>query len=188
VLVTVSGLPGSGTTTAARLVSTRLGLVHLDGGAVFRQLAVDRGVTLAEFSRFAEAHPEIDVELDRRLGARAREGECVLESRLAGWIATNEGLIAVRVWIGCSDETRAARVARRERISVDEAAALNRAREASEHARYLAFYGIDLSDRSVYDLMLDSGMAPPDELADAIVTAAETRFGGPESGVDGGGW
>jgi CMP/dCMP kinase len=171
-LVTISGLPGSGTSTVARLVAPELGLAHVDGGTIFRQLAADAGRSLADFSRYAERHREIDIELDRRLADRAHRGDVVLESRLAGWIATNEGLTAVRVWIACPDDVRAGRVALRDGVDIADSAAANRARERSERDRYGRYYGIDLDDLSIYDLVLDSGGAAPEELAGEIVAAA----------------
>ena len=49
-LITLSGLPGSGTSTVARAVASRLALDHVDGGTVFRSMASERGLSLAEFA------------------------------------------------------------------------------------------------------------------------------------------
>ena len=173
-LITISGLPGSGTTTVSRLVADALGLDRLPGGEVFRQMAAEAGMTLAEFGVHAQGHPDIDRELDDRLAARAAEGGCVIESRLAGWLATREGLPAVRVWVDCADEVRAARVAARDGTTVAQALVDNAARSELERARYRAVYGIDLDDRSTYDLVLDSTMDPPERLAATIVDRART--------------
>jgi cytidylate kinase len=169
VLVTISGLPGSGTSTVASQVADVLGVPRLDGGTVWRALAAEHGMTVVEFSAYSEADAAVDVELDRRLAEVARAGDVVLESRLAGWIATNEGLAATRVWIDGDEHERARRVGRREGVHPDAALAANRAREASEAARYQAYYGIDLSDLSVYDLVLDSTTARPEDLVAAIL-------------------
>ncbi len=175
-LVTISGLPGSGTSTVAIAVAERLGVPRLDGGTVFRALAAERGMTLAEFGAVAEGDPTIDVELDTRLAEAARAGGVVLESRLAGWIATNEGLTdATRVWIACDDDERARRVGAREGTHPDAARAQNEAREASEAARYEAYYGIDLADLSPYDLVLDSTSMPPDQLVLKVMDVAQRR-------------
>jgi cytidylate kinase len=173
VLVTVSGLPGSGTSTVARAVAEALGVPRLDGGTVFRSLARERGLDLVAFSRLAEADPAIDLALDRRLAQRATEGGVVLESRLAGHIATNEGLFgAVRVWVACDEDERARRVGAREGAGEVAALAANRTREASERSRYRQYYGIDLDDLSVYDLLLDSTTTPPPDLVAQILAAA----------------
>jgi CMP/dCMP kinase len=132
-------------------------------------MAAERHLTLAEFSTMAEADPAYDLELDTRLAERARAGDVVLESRLAGWIATKEGLAAVRVWIACTDAERARRVAEREGGDVEAAIAANRDREASEAARYRALYGIDIGDLSIYDLVLDSTATPPEALVDSVI-------------------
>ena len=160
VLITdLRACPASGTTTRRpglgrqRPLATSTGV---PGGEVFRQLAAEAGMSLAEFGEHAQHHPEIDRELDDRLEARAREGSCVIESRLAGWLATRADLLAVRVWIDCDEEVRAARVAERDGTSLEQAQRDNAERAALEHARYQAVYDIDLDDRIPYDLVLDS--------------------------------
>jgi predicted cytidylate kinase len=172
VLVTVSGLPGSGTSTVARLVATRLGIARVDGGTVFRSMAADRDLDVRAFSVIAEGDPDIDIELDTRLAAIARAGDVVLESRLAAWIAVNERVEATKVWIDGDEDVRARRVAERELIAVAQALEANRVRETSERLRYRALYGIDLQDRSIYDLVVDSTGVSPEELTESIVTAA----------------
>lgn len=172
-LITLSGLPGSGTSTVARQVAARLGIDHLDGGTAFRQMADERGLTLAEFAAIAEGDDAIDRALDDRLLARARQGGVVLESRLAGWLAQRGDVEGLRVWISCDEHERARRVAGREGHEVDAALAANRAREASERTRYLAYYAIDLTDLSGYHLVLDSTAATPDDLVEQIVASAD---------------
>ena len=130
---------------------------------------------LAAFGRHAAAHPEVDVELDARMAARGRRGGVVLEGRLAGWVATREGLPALRVWVDCDVDVRAARVARREGTDPAAAAAANAAREASERDRYLRTYGIDLADTSIYDLVLDSTDADPPSLVARVLSALRAR-------------
>ena len=87
-LITVSGLPGSGKTTVARLISRQLGLRHVYAGDVFRKEAERRGLSLEAFSRLAETDHEIDRALDRGMLDIARQGDVVLEGRLAGFMAT----------------------------------------------------------------------------------------------------
>lgn len=170
--MTISGLPGSGTSTVAHLVASALGLERVDGGAVFRAMAAERGMDVAAFSAVAESDPTIDVDLDRRLSAIARAGNVVLESRLAGWIARNEGVPATRVWLDAGAAERARRVATREGIDAAAALAANQAREASEARRYQLLYGISIADRSIYDLVIDTTDLAPDAIAKSIVAAA----------------
>jgi cytidylate kinase len=168
----MSGLPGSGTSTVARAVATELGLDHLDGGTVFRTVAAEQGLSLTAYAALAEHDEKIDRALDDRLTERARRGDVLLESRLSGWLATRAGLAAQRVWIRCDEVERARRVAEREGQDADAALAHNRRRERSERARYLGYYDIDLTDLTIYDLVLDSTDLGPSELVGAVVSAA----------------
>lgn len=171
-VITISGLPGAGTSTVARVVADAVGLELVVGGTVFRAMAAERALDVAEFSNLAEDDAEIDLALDQRLANRARDDEVVLESRLAAWIVTKEGLDATRVWIDAAEGERALRVAAREGIDVDQALSANQVREASERRRFRSYYGIDLDDRSVYDLVIDSTGNEPAILAKSIVHAA----------------
>jgi cytidylate kinase len=171
VLVTLSGLPGSGTSTVAAATSVALGIEHLDGGTVFRAMASERGLSLAEFSRLAEGDDTVDRALDDRLAARIAAGDVLVESRLAGWLAHRGAHAGVKVWIDCDEVERARRVGARDTHDLGAALEANQQREASERTRYLEYYDIDLTDLSVYDLVLDSTDVGPEELVASIVTA-----------------
>jgi cytidylate kinase len=175
-LITLSGLPGSGTTTSARLVCHDLDLDHVTAGMIFRNLAVERNMTLEEFSKYAEEHPEVDWELDRRMVNRAKDGEVVLEGRLTAWMMERENIEALKVWLTAPEEIRAERVAQREGLTKDQALEANRTREKSERKRYQDIYEIDLTDLSVYDLQIDTHKHEPDEVEEQIVEAATERF------------
>ena len=171
-LLTLSGLPGSGTSTVARRVATELNIDRLDGGSVFRALAEERGVDLAEYARLAEHDESIDRALDDRLTDRALQGAVLLESRLAGWLVHRAAVAGLKVWLACDEVERARRVAEREGRDPNEALVHNQAREASERARYLGYYGIDLTDLSIYDLVLDSTDRTPSSLEAEILATA----------------
>ncbi len=177
-LITLSGLPGSGTTTAARLVCHDLELEHVTAGMIFRNLAVERDMTLSQFSKYAEEHPEVDWELDRRMANKAKAGDVVLEGRLTAWMMEREGLDALKVWLHAPDEVRAARVAQREGLTKAKALKDNTEREASEWSRYMDIYEIDLKDLSIYDLQVDTHENNPDEVAKQIMDAAREHFDG----------
>ena len=90
--------------------------------------------------------------------------------------ATRDHLDALRVWIDCDGRERARRVAGRDGHALEEALAANLEREASERARYLGYYGIDLTDLTIYDLVLDSTATAPEAIVEQVVAAAGARF------------
>lgn len=165
-VVTVGGPPGSGKSTAGRRAAERLGLTFRSAGEVFREEARERGMTLAEFGRYAEEHPEVDRDLDRAMRALARPG-VLIEGRVQGPLLRRAGIPVRSIVVTAREDVRAARLAQRDGQAVGEAGRLMREREASERARYGRSYGIDL-DREPADLVIDSTARTPDEVAEAI--------------------
>jgi len=176
-VVALGGPPGSGKSTAARRVARELGLDYHSAGEVFRAEARARGFDLEAFGRYAEAHPEVDAELDRAMEAFARPG-VLLEGRIQGALCRRRGVPVVVIAITASPAERARRLAGRDHLSVPAAAQAIAVREASERARYLKFYGIDV-DREPADLLVDSTSKGPDEVAQEILGFLKARWGTP---------
>ena len=176
-LITISGLPGSGKTTVARLLSQRLRVPHIYAGDLFRREAVQRGLTLEQFNELAESDHSIDRQLDAKMADYARRGGIVLEGRLAGFVALQERADALKVWLTASDEVRAQRVSQREGKDSATVLQLNGARQRSDAKRYREIYGFDLDDTALYDVVLESDDQGPEELADQILARAAKRFG-----------
>jgi predicted cytidylate kinase len=176
VLVTISGLPGSGKTTVARLVARTLGLEHVYAGNIFRRQAEASGLSLEEYLRRAEQDSSIDRELDRQMEARAATGDAVLEGRLAAFMAERAGVPALKVFLDASEAVRARRISGREGGGAAERLREIQAREASDHRRYLDLYGVDYHDLARYDLVMETDRGTPEEIAQAIVEQARARF------------
>ncbi len=176
-LITISGLPGSGKTTVARLLAQRLGVPHIYAGDLYRKEAEERGLSLEEFNKLSERDQSIDRALDQKMAGYARRGGVVLEGRLAGFVALQEGIDALKVWLTASDAVRARRVAQREGGDWHEVLRLNHDRQGSDAKRYREIYGFDLGNTSIYDLILDSDHQSPETLAEQILARAAERFG-----------
>jgi len=172
-LLTVSGPAGSGKTTFAEGLAEALDYEYVSGGDIFRSLADERGVSLVEFNRMAEEDDQVDRDLDRRLREAARErDDLVLESRLAGWMAGDYA--DLKFWLDAPLSVRTARVADREDKTAPTAREETVERAASEARRYREYYGIDIEDRSVYDLVLNTARWDSGTVIEVALTAVES--------------
>jgi cytidylate kinase len=127
----------------------------------------------------------------------------ILESRLAGWLAGNRADLRiwldapeeVRVErlsdhdvrkggnyvierpeeyvVESSTERTSAEGGLKSLDDEDEIGALMRVREVSEVGRYKSYYGIDLSDRSFYDISLNTARWDADTVLDIVLSAIE---------------
>ncbi|MFC7128423.1 (d)CMP kinase [Haloferax chudinovii] len=172
-LLTVSGPPGSGKSTTAAALAEAFDLEHISGGDIFRELAAERDMTAVEFNKHAEEDDQIDRDLDRRLRDIALDRDDVLlESRLAGWLAGDAA--DLRFWLDAPVDVRAERIADREDKAPDVAREETTTREASEVKRYDAYYDIDITDLSIYDIALNTARWGPDEVTAVCIAAVDS--------------
>jgi cytidylate kinase len=170
-VITIGGLHGTGKSSVADLISKRFGLRRVSAGIIFRQLAEERGLTLEEFSRVAEEEVGIDRLIDDRLKAEAERGNVVIDGQLAGWMAGENA--DLNILLTAEDDTRIRRIADRDCRDYEAALKETKAREASEAERYLEYYGVDLSDISIYDLIVNTELYDLDEVVDIVAAAVE---------------
>jgi len=172
VQITISGLPGSGTSTLVRrLCDSRL-MTALNGGDVFRDEASKRGLSVASFSELCKSEPAVDYALDERLIESMTEsnGPDIIESRLAGWWAYREKIECHRVWIEVDIQERLRRVAKREG---DDLRQLEESiiREKADRQRYLRLYDIDILSMEPYTTVIDSTNLTVNEVVEAVEEA-----------------
>lgn len=174
--ITISGPPGSGKTTVCDLLSERLGLKSIVFGKIFRQLAADRNMSLAEFGALAEKDPSIDKSIDDHILEIARTtDDIILESRLSAHILKKNGIPAFKVYLTATEETRTSRIGEREDKTKAQSMKETIDRQASEAKRYMMYYGIDVTDMSVYDLVLPTDDITPEQVVERIIGTMEGK-------------
>ena len=152
-IITMSGQPGSGKTSVAKEIAEKYDFVIISAGEQFRKMAAERGMSLEEFGRLAESDPSIDLAIDnRQKDLSSQYPRALVEGRLAGRTIDAD----LKIWLKTPLRIRAERIAKREDIPVHRAFDETHARGVCELARYKKYYDIDLTDLSVYDLIIDT--------------------------------
>ena len=171
-IITIGGLAGTGTTTTAELLSEKLNIPYISAGFVFREMAAEhgmaeRGMSVLEFSEFAEGNDDIDKEIDKRQALKAKEAEnLILEGRLSAFFVDNADL---KICLVTPFDVRSQRIANRESKSVEVAKEEIIVREKSEALRYMEIHNIDISNMDVYDLIINTGTFNPEKVSEIII-------------------
>ena len=166
-IITVGGLAGTGTTTTAVDLSEKLNIPYISAGFVFREMAAERGMSVLEFSEFAEGNDDIDKEIDKRQAEKAKSAEnLIVEGRLSAYFVDNADL---RVWLVTPFDVRSKRISDREDKSVEVAKSEIITREKSEALRYIEIHNIDISNMDIYDIIINTGTFNPENVSEIII-------------------
>lgn len=170
--ITVSGLPGSGTTSLSRYLANRHGFEMISAGEVFRQCAKEHNMELAEFGRLAERDPSYDKMIDRRQKEIAESKDnIIVEGRLSGWMVANADL---KIWVFAPIDCRLKRIVFRDQIPDENTAkSITLEREKCEAGRYRSYYDINIEDLSIYHIILNSEKWGVEELGAIVDTSIE---------------
>ena len=184
-IITISGSPGSGKSTVARMVALKLGLRHYSSGDFLREIAEKRGLSLLEISRAAEKDRSIDAELDERTsGLGKNENGFVMDSRLAYhfipdsfkvFLTVDEKEAARRVF-GDVKSKKGGRKVEKESTTFAATLAAIRERKKSEQRRYAKYYKLDPYALKQYDSVIDTSMSSPEEIASSIIDSIKGRL------------
>lgn len=178
--ISLAGDLGSGKSTVGKILSRRLGAEVYSTGTIQRRIASEMGMTTLELNKYSETHPEIDGMIDD--GLRALDGQdisVIIDSRMAWHFVPS----SFSVYMAADPLVSAERIMHDGRASepfssIEEAVASIAARRASEQARYMQLYGVDIKDLSNYDFVIDTSHISPEEVAQRILEAYRGRADG----------
>lgn len=168
-IIAISGLSGCGKNTVGEKIAAKLSLRPVRMS--FKEEAARRRISLMELQAIAGSDGgALDKELDAKIGEEAAKGSCVVMTWLGPWMVKNADL---RIWLNASVEERARRVSGRDKMTQAQAKKHVRARDKDNIMRYKKYYGIDIRDRSIFDLEISTNRFNPDQSAEIIAEAAE---------------
>jgi cytidylate kinase len=173
-IITISGDPGSGKSTIAKELAKRLSASggkaqRIYVGEIRREIARKKGLTLAELNKYAEKHPETDVDIDKQVAIKARQlatkYPVIVEGRTQFYFLPESFKLYIkvslaegtkRIWQQIQSEK--AKSARNEG-KINSLAQLKKTinqRIASDKKRYQKYYKLDHTLKSHYDLVVDT--------------------------------
>ncbi|MHA1115190.1 MAG: (d)CMP kinase [Candidatus Heimdallarchaeaceae archaeon] len=173
-IIAISGQHGSGKTTAAKMLAESLNYRYLSAGSIFREMAEKKGYTLEEFTALAEKDTSIDEYIDRKTVEIAKsEKDLIVDAQLAGWLLKD--IADLSICISASFDKRIERIAKRENRTIEEVFKETITREKSEKERYASLYSFDLSDLSIYDLIINTDRLEAQTVVKIILAAIKER-------------
>jgi len=188
-IITISGTPGSGKSTVAKILVEKLGAERIYVGGIRRELAREKGMTLQELNEYAKTHPETDVDVDEKASAQAKELD------QAGKTVISEGYTqhhflpsSTKIFIKCDFEEGAKRIwkdlQQKESKNARNEGDFNSFEQMKERvlerleedaARYQKYYGFDHRDESQYDFILDTTNITAVEAAEKVLEFVKSK-------------
>lgn len=180
-IISISGTPGSGKSTIAKALAEDLGLEHFSTGDFARKLAEREGLSLKQLSELAETDPSVDREIDDMTRELASKDGFIIDSRLAFHFLPS----SLKLFVKCSPEIATRRIFRDalegkrnvEGISsFEQALAATKNRFDSEMLRYRKYYGLDYTDESQYDIVIDTSDMTKEQAIQSAIDAVKKHL------------
>ncbi|MDP2685313.1 MAG: AAA family ATPase [bacterium] len=183
-IISLSGKPGSGKSTVAKKLSADLGYQRHYIGGMRREMARQKGMTLAEYNKWGEEGNDADAEFDRFVTDLGKtKDNIIIESRTAFHfiphsikifldVTSEEG--AKRIWKAIKEDSQPNRNEDKGLLAEADVLKSNYERLRSDDARYKKFYNINIFDKKNYDLFLDvTDMNPEQEYNEVLKFVSE---------------
>jgi cytidylate kinase len=164
-IITISGLPGSGKSSVGRELAKRLNYEFMSVGDLRGQMAIAKGLTLDELNKLGETEDWTDKEADEKQKEIGRtKDNLVMEGRLSWHFIPNSFKVLLTVDLPTSAkrilQNTADRPDEKEPLTLAEAENMIKERIVSDDRRYQKYYGLNYLDHKNYDLVIDTSSKP----------------------------
>lgn len=172
-IITLTGLPGSGKSTVADALSKKFNLKRYYMGELRREMARERGLTLEELNKLGETEDWTDKLVDdyqKKLGET--EDNFIIEGRTSFFLIPNslKIFLSVDLKIGAERIFKEIQNSTEDKrnegkfTSVEETLESLKARIESDTKRYQKYYGVDVLDPAHFNIVFDTTNLTADEV------------------------
>lgn len=176
-IITITGGLGAGKSSTGDLVAKALEYKRFSSGDFMRKIALDRGVSLNELSTLAETDETIDQNIDDEVRKAGENQKVVIDSRLAfHWIPDS-----FKVYLDLPPETAKLRILKSltENALRQQSESSKTAEEIyekithrleSEKKRYQELYGVNHTNKTNFDLVVDTEKNNLEEVVSIVLS------------------
>ncbi len=182
-IITISGMPGSGKSSVGKLLAKKLEMKRYYMGGMRREMARERGMSLAELNELGEKEEWTDKEVDdyqKKLGEK--EDNFIIEGRTSFFLIPE----SIKVFLEVDERTGAERILkdlketgdkRNEGVEerLEEVERSMKQRIESDVKRYKKYYNVDITDRNHYDLIIDTTDLSVEQVVEKIIEFIEKK-------------
>ena len=178
-LITITGMNGSGKSTAAQIIAEKLGYEYVSIWNMKRKLAAEMGISISEFDELG-ARPENQHEFDLKYEDYQRsfspDANIVLDSRLGFWCQPN----SFKLFLTVDAREAAKRIFSQKRetdnyTSEEEVYEITKKRNDEQLERFQRLYNINYQDTTIFDLVVDTTGKKTEETISIILDAFTKR-------------
>lgn len=176
-IITLTGLPGAGKSTIAKLLSEKLNIPWYSMGDLRGKLATKHGMTIDELNAVGEKESFTDRDIDEyqtKLGQEQKN--FIIDGRLSWHFIPH----SFKVFLDVDEDEAAQRIfqASKQGLRTDEQPYQSpievkkrvQERLASDQKRYQTYYQLDYLNRNNYDLIIDTTHLTPEQIREKILT------------------
>ena len=178
-IITISGITGSGKTTIGRMLAKKLGYKFYSMGDMRGEMALELGITIDDLNEIGKKEFWTDKKVDdytKRLGEE--EDNFVID----GWVAFHFIPNSFKIFLDVDIRRGAERVFKNQRKderkagSVEDVLKMVRKRIAETDKRYKKYYDLDFRNEENYDVVIDTTDLKPGEVVDRLLNGIK-RWG-----------
>jgi len=178
-IITISGLPGSGKSTVGKMLAEKLGYRFYSVGDLRGKWALEKGMTINELNELGENEEWTDKKADEcQTEIGKRDDNLVIDGRLAFHFIPN----SFKVFLAVDPDEGARRIFKdnsgkrsdEKKVGLKQLRSGLEERIKSDEKRYKKYYGLDFRDKGHYDLVIDTTRLEPDEVVSKILKAIKS--------------